>query len=56
MRYLKYFEYISGTIEKINVTITDQSEALLILAENDFDNDNSKDLTLLGCILSHFEI
>ena len=26
----------------------------LILAENDFDNDNSKDLTLLGCNLSHF--
>ena len=54
MRYQKEFEYISETIEKLNVTITNQSEALLILAENDFDNDNSKDLTLLGCKLSHF--
>ena len=53
MRYQKEFEYISETIEKLNVTITNQSETLLILAENDFDNDNSKDLTLLGCYLSH---
>ena len=49
MRYQKEFEYISVSIEKPNVTITNQSEALLILAENDFDNDNSEDLTLLGC-------
>ena len=55
MRYQKEFEYISETIEKLNITITNhQSEALLILAENDFDNDNSNDLTLLGCKLSHF--
>ena len=44
MRYQKEFEYISETIDKLNVTITNQSEALLILAEDDFDNDNSKDL------------
>ena len=43
MRYQKEFEYISENIEKLNVTITNQSETLLILAENDFDNDNSKD-------------
>ena len=54
MRYQKEFEYISETIEKLNVTITNQSETLLILAEDDFDNDNSKDLTLLGHKLSHF--
>ena len=54
MRYQKAFEYISETIEKLNVTITNQSEILLILAENDFDKDNSKDLTLLGYKLSHF--
>ena len=54
MRYQKEFEYISETIEKLNVTITNQSEALLILAEDDFDNDNSKDLTLLCHKLSHF--
>ena len=54
MRYQKEFEYTSETIEKLNVTITNQSEALLILTENDFDNDKSKDLTLLGCKLSHF--
>ena len=42
MRYQKAFEYIGETIEKLNVTITNQSEALLILAENDFDNGNSK--------------
>ena len=30
------------------------SKVLLILAENDFDNDNSKDFTLVGCKLSHF--
>ena len=54
MRYQKEFEYISETIEKLNVTITNQSEALLILAEDDFDNNNSKDLTLLGHKLSHF--
>ena len=46
MRYQKEFEYISKTIEKLNVTITNQI--------NDLDNDNSKDLTLLGCKLSHF--
>ena len=54
MRYQKQFEYISDTIEKLNDTITNQSEALLILAEDDFDNDNSKDLTLLGHKLSQF--
>ena len=54
MRYQTEFEYISETIGKLNVTITNQSEALLILAENYFDNDNSKDLTLLGCNLSNF--
>ena len=54
MRYQKEFEYISETIEKLNVAVTNQSEALLILAENDFDNDNSKDLTLPGFKLSHF--
>ena len=54
MRYQKEFEYISETIEKVNVTITNQSEELLILAQDDFDNDNSKDLTLLGHKLSHF--
>ena len=54
MRYQKAFEYIGETIEKLNVTITNQSEALLILAENDFDNGNSKDLKLLGYKLSHF--
>ena len=54
MRYQKEFEYISETIDKLNIAITIQSDALLILAENDFDNDNSKDLTLLGCKLSHF--
>ena len=54
MRYQKEFEYISETIEKPNVTITNQSETLLILAEDDFDNDSSKDLTLLGHKLSHF--
>ena len=54
MRCQKEFEYVSETNEKLNVTITNQSEALLILAENDFDNDNSKDLTLLGSKLSHF--
>ena len=54
MRYQKEFEYISETIEKLNVTITNQSETLLILAEDDFDNDNSKDLTHLGHKLSHF--
>ena len=54
MRYQKEFEYICETIEKLHVTITNQSEALSILAENDFDKDDSKDLTLLGCKLSHF--
>ena len=54
MRYQKEFEYIYETIEKLHVTITTQSEALSILAENDFDKDDSKDLTLLGCKLSHF--
>ena len=54
MRYQKEFEYISETIEKLNVTITNQSDTLLILAEDDFDNDNSKDLTLLGHKPSHF--
>ena len=54
MRYLKEFKYIYETIEKLHVTITNQSEALSILAENDFDKDDSKDLTLLGCRLSHF--
>ena len=54
MRYQKEFEYISETSEKLNVTITNQSETLLIPAEDDFDNDNSKDLTLLGCKFSHF--
>ena len=54
MRYQKEFDYISETIEKLNVTITNQSETLLILAEDDFDNDNSKGLTLLGHKLSHF--
>ena len=54
MRYQKEFEYICKTIEKLHVTITKQSEALSILAENDFDKDDSKDLTLLGCKLSHF--
>ena len=54
MRYLKEFKYIYETIEKLHVTITNQSEALSILAENDFDKDDSKDLTLLGCKLSHF--
>ena len=54
MRYQKEFKYISETIEKLNVTITNQSEVLLILAGNDFDNDNSKNLTLLGCKPSHF--
>ena len=54
MRYHKAFEYISETIEKLNVTITNQIYTLLILAENDFDNDNSKDLTVLGYKLSHF--
>ena len=54
MRYQKEFEYISETIEKLNVTITKQSETLLILAEDDFVNDNSKDLTLLGHKLLHF--
>ena len=34
MRYQKEFDYISETIEKLNVTITNQSEALLILAED----------------------
>ena len=53
MRYQKEFDYISETIEKLNVTITNQSETLLILAEDDFDNDNSKGLTLLGHKLSH---
>ena len=55
MRYQKEFEYISETMEKLNVTITNQSEVLLILAVNDFDNDNSKDLMLLGCKLSLLE-
>ena len=54
MRYQKEFEYICETIEKLHFTITNQSEALSILAENDFDKDDSKDLTLLGCKLSHF--
>ena len=54
MRYLKEFKYIYETIEKLHVTITNQSEALSILAENDFDKDDSKDLTLLGYKLSHF--
>ena len=54
MRYQKEFEYIYETIEKLHVTITTQSEALSILAENDFDKDDSKDITLLGCKLSHF--
>ena len=54
MRYKKEFEYISETIEKLNVTITNQSETLLILAEDDSDNDNGKGLTLLGHKLSHF--
>ena len=54
MRYQKEFEYICETIEKLHVTITNQSEALSILAENDFGKDNSKDLTPLGCKLSHF--
>ena len=54
MRYQKEFEYIYETIEKLHVTITTQSEALSILSENDFDKDDSKDLTLLGCKLSHF--
>ena len=55
MRYQKEFEDISETIiEKLNDTITNQSETLLILAEDDFDNDNSKDLTLVGHKLSHF--
>ena len=54
MRYQKEFEYIFETIRKINVTITNQSETLFILAENYFDNDNRKDLTLLCCNLSHF--
>ena len=55
MRYQKEFEYICETIEKLHVTITNQSEALSILAENDFDKDDSKDLTLLGCKLSLLE-
>ena len=54
MRYQKEFEYISETIEKLNIIITNQSEALLNLAEDDFDNDNSKGLTLLCHKLSHF--
>ena len=54
MRYQKEFEYICETIEKLHVTITNQSEALSILAKKDFDKDDSKDLTLLGCKLSHF--
>ena len=54
MRYQKEFDYISETIDKLNVTITNQSETLLILAEDDFYNDNSKGLTLLGHKLSHF--
>ena len=44
MRYQKEFEYIYETIEKLHVTIITQSEALPILAENDFDKDDSKDL------------
>ena len=56
MRYQKQFEYISETIGKLNDTITNQSEALLMLAEDDFDNDNSNDLTLLGHKLSTFGI
>ena len=54
MRYQKEFEYICATLEKLHVTITNQSEALSILAENDFDKDDGKDLTLLGCKVSHF--
>ena len=54
IRYQKEFEYISETIEKLNVTITNQSEALFILAEGDFYNDSSKDLRLLGHKCSHF--
>ena len=54
MRYQKEFEYICETIEKLHVTITNQSEALSILAENNFDKDDGKDLTFLGCKLSHF--
>ena len=54
MRYQKEFEYICATLEKLHVTITNQSEALSILAENDFDKDDGKDLTLHGCKVSHF--
>ena len=56
MSYQKEFEYISETIEKLNVTITNQSKALLILAGNDFDNDNSKDLHFLAVAFHTFRI
>ena len=42
MRYQKEFEYICKTIEKLLVTITNQSEALSILAEKNFDKDAPK--------------
>ena len=41
-------------LKNFHVTITNQSEALSILAENEFDKDDGKDLTLLGCKVSHF--
>ena len=53
MRYQKEFEYVYETIEKLHVTITNQSEALSILAENDLGKDNGKDLILLGSKVSH---
>ena len=56
MRYQKEFEYISETIEKLSVTITNQSETLLILAEMILIMKTAKTLHFLAVTFTLLEL